>query len=100
MYLKTRKVDHRPYTIAKVLGGGEYELSRDGKCDHKAYPETSLQTDYPERYRVGDEVFLKGSRGIDPNPYKIHEVYGSGQYEVSRDGKFEHHAVNELMSEP
>ncbi len=100
MYLKTRKVDHRPYTIAKVIGGGQYELLRDGKCDHKPYPEDRLQTEYPERYRVGDEVYLKGQRGIDPNAYKIHEVFGSGQYEISRDGKFEHQAVNNLSPEP
>ncbi len=104
VYLKTRRgrFDHRPYTIDKVLGGGQYELKRDGRCDHTPHLEENLQTEYPERYKVGDEVYLRGNRGIDPKAYKIEVVDGGGQYEISRDGKCDHHKheVKNLLSEP
>ena len=41
----------------------------------------------PEVYRKGAEVFLKGPRGVDPNPYKIWKILDNGQYKLSRDGK-------------
>ena len=45
---------------------------------------------YLERHRVGDEVYLKTARGVDPDPFMIHKVLGEGQYELSRDGKCDH----------
>jgi len=41
---------------------------------------------YPEIYKPGDRVYLKGVRGVDPNPYKIYKCVGDGQYELSRYG--------------
>ena len=46
-------------------------------------------------YRVGQEVYVHGRRGTDPNPYKIHEVLGNGQYKLSRDGRVEHRVYAE-----
>ena len=43
--------------------------------------------DYDEPYRVGQEVYVKGPRGTDINPYKIHEVLGNGQYKLSRNNE-------------
>lgn len=40
-------------------------------------------------YKVDQDVYLRGTRGVDPSPYKIHKVLGEGQYELSRDGKVE-----------
>ena len=40
-------------------------------------------------YKVGKEVYLNGTRGTDPKPFKIHKELGDGQYEISRDGKVE-----------
>ena len=34
-----------------------------------------------------DTVYFKGSRGVDPKPYKIYKVLGEAQYKLSRDGK-------------
>ena len=103
MYLKgARGVDPKPYTISKTLGDGQYELSRNGVCDHRPYLYENLQTEYPERYKVGEEVYLKGTRGVNPKPYKIHEVHGSGRYKLSRDGKIESqiHLEGSLQTEP
>ncbi len=44
---------------------------------------------YPEIYKPGDRVYLKGVRGVDPNPYKIYKCVGDGQYELSRYGRVE-----------
>lgn len=38
-----RGIDPKPYKIHKILGDGQYELSRDGKCDHKVYLQEKLQ---------------------------------------------------------
>ena len=47
----------------------------------------TIQTSDDETHQVGQEIYVEGARGIDPNPYKIHEVLGNGQYRLSRDGK-------------
>lgn len=103
MYLKgARGVDHKPYTIHRTLGDGQYELSRDGVCNHKPYLYENLQAEYPERYHIRDKVYLKGNRGVDPKPYKIHDVHGNGRYTISRDGKIDPqiHLVDSLQTEP
>lgn len=46
-----------------------------------------LNTKAPELYKEKDEVFVQGRRGVDPNPYRIWKILGSGQYKLSRDGK-------------
>lgn len=38
-------------------------------------------------YIVGQVVYHKGFRGVDPRPYKISKVLGDGRYKLSRDGK-------------
>ena len=44
-YLKgARGIDPKPYKIEKTLGDGQYELSRDGTCDHKVYLQENLRT--------------------------------------------------------
>lgn len=57
---------------------------------------------YPEPNPVGKEMYLKGTRGIDPKPYKIHEVLGDGQYKLLRDGKCDGkiYLQENLRSEP
>lgn len=45
VYVKgDRGVDPKAYKIYKILGDGQYKLSRDGKSDGKVYREEDLQT--------------------------------------------------------
>ena len=62
----------------------------------------TAESQYPDPYRVDQEVYLKGARGIDPKPYKIKKVLGDGQYELSRDGQCDHKAYlqENLQTEP
>ena len=39
-----RGVDPKPYKIYKVLGDGQYKLSRDGRSSSKVYREEDLLT--------------------------------------------------------
>lgn len=57
---------------------------------------------YAVLYRVDQQVYLKGARGVDPNPYKIHQVLGDGNYELSRNGECDHKVYLEenLQTEP
>lgn len=41
----------------------------------------------PELYAKGQFAYLRGPRGVDPEPYKIYQVLGDGQYKLSRNGK-------------
>ena len=41
----------------------------------------------PEIFEVDRQVYVKGARGIDPNPYTILKVLGNGQYQLLRNGK-------------
>ena len=53
MYLKlARGVDPKPYKIWKVLGNGQYRLSRDGQSDGKVY----LEQDLLILVRAGDKA--------------------------------------------
>ncbi|KAL9066068.1 MAG: hypothetical protein Q9161_007793 [Pseudevernia consocians] len=40
-----RGVDPKPYKIYKVLGDGQYKLSRDGKSDGKVYRQEDLRSE-------------------------------------------------------
>ena len=44
-------------------------------------------TQVPEIYAKGDYAYLKGPRGVDPEPYEIYKVLGHGQYKLARNGK-------------
>ena len=44
---------------------------------------------YPSSYVPGQQVYVQCARGIDPKPYKIHEVLALGQYKLLRDGKID-----------
>ncbi|CAF9917795.1 MAG: hypothetical protein ALECFALPRED_000369 [Alectoria fallacina] len=45
VYVKeARGTDPKPFKIYKVLGDGQYKLSRDGKSDGKVYRQEDLQT--------------------------------------------------------
>ena len=44
-----------------------------------------MQSDSP--YEVGQTVYHRGVRGVDPKPYKIYKVYSDGEYKLSRNGK-------------
>ena len=45
VYLRgIRGADPKPYKIYKVLGDGQYKLSRDGRSSNKVYREEDLQT--------------------------------------------------------
>ena len=49
----------------------------------------TIQISDDETHQVGQNIYVKKARGIDPNPYKIHEVLGNGQYKLSRNGEVE-----------
>ena len=34
-------------------------------------------------------MYVKGDRGLNPAPYKIHEVLDDAKYQLSKDGKLE-----------
>ncbi|MCJ1453538.1 hypothetical protein MMC28_003885 [Mycoblastus sanguinarius] len=50
-------------------------------------PNPSMKLTYPELYSENQTVYLNGPRGVDPNPYKIHQVLGDGQYHLWRNGR-------------
>ena len=117
MYIKVgRRVNRDVHQIHKALGEGQYELSRHGTVVKneagtvpKIYLEENLQktvssslTAVPSIFRavlvltagikrfVPDQmVYVKGERGVDPAPYKIHQVLDDGKYHLSKDGKLE-----------
>ncbi|SLM41422.1 hypothetical protein LPUS_12415 [Lasallia pustulata] len=74
----------------------------DTRSVYKKNQTLDLNTEYPEPYAVGQQVYLKGARGVDPNPYTIHEVLGNGQYKLSRNGKYSHKVYQQadLRGEP
>ena len=39
------------------------------------------------RFKVDQVVYQSGTRGVEPDPYKVHKALGDGQYELSRDDK-------------
>ena len=41
------------------------------------------------RFKSEQTVYVKGERGVDPAPYKIHQVLDDGKYQLSKDGKLE-----------
>lgn len=43
----------------------------------------------PARFTSDQTVYVKGERGVDPAPYKIHQVLDDGKYQLSKDGKLE-----------
>ena len=43
----------------------------------------------PARFTFDQTVYVKGERGVDPAPYKIHQVLNDGKYQLSKDGKLE-----------
>lgn len=120
MYIKVgRPVNPAVHQIHKVLGDGQYQLSRhDTVVQNKAgtapeiYLEEKLQTKVsssliavavvfsisggasadtwhqsPARFTCDQTVYMKGERGVDPAPFKIHQVLDDGKYQLSKDGK-------------
>ena len=43
----------------------------------------------PARFTSDQTVYVKGERGVDPAPYKIHQVLDDGKYQLSKDGELE-----------
>ena len=43
----------------------------------------------PARFTSDQTVYVKGERGVDPAPYKIHQVLDDGKYQLSKDGHLE-----------
>ncbi len=62
----------------------------------------SLCSQTPEPYKVGEAVYVKLARAVDPNPYDIHTLLGNGQYYLSRDGKMDRKVYRQenLQKEP
>lgn len=121
VYIKVgRRVNPAVHQIHKVLGDGQYQLSRhDTVVQNKAgtapdiYKEENLETrvsssliagvvfsisgsatadtwhQSPARFTCDQTVYVKGERGVDPAPYKIHQVLDDGKYQLSKDGKLE-----------
>ena len=43
----------------------------------------------PSLYKVGSQVYVRGTRGVDPRPYTVSQCLNDGQYKLSRDGKLD-----------
>ena len=43
----------------------------------------------PARFKSDETVYVRGERGVNPAPYKIHQVLDDGKYQLSKDGKLE-----------
>ena len=41
------------------------------------------------RFKSDQTVYVKGERGVNPAPYKIHKVLDDGLYQLSKDDKLE-----------
>ena len=41
---------------------------------------------YPELYKGGQQVYVRGPRGVGSKPVRIQQLLGDGQYRLSRDG--------------
>ena len=50
------------------------------------YQEDKLQA---ARYKLGQSVYVKGDRGVNPAEHKIHKVLDDRKYQLSKDGKVE-----------
>ena len=81
------------HQIHKALGDGQYQLSRNGTVVQnrantapEIYKEEDLES---PRFKPDQTVYVKGERGINPAPYKIHKVLDDEKYHLSKDGKLE-----------
>ena len=118
MYIKgPRRLNPDVHQIHRALDDGQYELSRHGTVVQNEagtapaiyYEEilvsssliavvvfsisgsASADTWYqsPARFKSDQIVYMKGERGVDPAPYKIHQVLDDRKYQLSKDGKLE-----------
>ena len=111
------RVNPAIHQIQKVRGDGQYELSRRGTVvkneagtNPEIYREDKLVSSSliaavvfsisgsasadswhqsPARFRSDQTVYVKGDRGVKPDPYKIHQVLDDRKYQLSKDGKVE-----------
>ena len=44
----------------------------------------------PALFTTDQTVYVRGERGVNPAPYKIHQVLDDGKYQLSRNGQVEH----------
>ena len=114
-----RSVNPAVHQIDRVLGDGQYQLSRKGEVvQNKAgkapeiFYEERLQPNVsssliavafsifgnasadtlhqsPAHFKSDQTVYVTGKRGTDPAEYKIHEVLDDAKYQLSKDGKLE-----------
>lgn len=78
---------HTPSFTMPEYNEGESSNNRDSQSPdtRSRYTPKAAALTFPELYTVGQSVYLHGARGIDPNPYRIYEVLGNGQYRLSRN---------------
>ena len=93
VYVKIgRPVNTDVHQIHKTLGDGQYQLSRNGTVvqNQAGTPGTFMEEHLQRpRFKPDQTVYVKGERGVDPAPYKIHKVLDDRKYQLSKDGELE-----------